>query len=730
MHTSASSGSKVAQRRSQRVTLVLPVVVTSLDSTISFQEVCQTMVISAHGCSVISPRSLEIGVCVRLELPSGKRSATGRVVMGGRPTKDGKSWELGLELDTPNFWGIGFPTADRPTSVTGRVPGVQSPSGSAAEAGTQPGFAPAAIPPASLRTSAVRPVASALAPQSAPSAAASPMVRSWDEALAQFEPALRERARLIALEFESDYRKNLGELLSRLRADLEESASADWERLKQQTQESLQEAARGLRQEADEKLARWQREADSQILRHLGKELEAGLKNLARDVAQQVKPVHHQLLAQTIEELHGLEAQVEQQNQVLASQTQAEAALEERVAASLEELHGLEAHVEQQSQALASQTQAEAALEERVSASLEELHGLEAQVEQQSQALASNVQAEAALRARVEVALQARDYIESLARELPKNVDQRVQEVLSTSLERLRGQLEEQFSPQKLEERLTRIGEPAADELRQKLFEDFDRHEREFLDRVNLRVEEAMVAAGSVREYANQWRADLTGLLEQSVSDSRRRLEESLADRWQETQSAFHRLEAQAGRAEATADDLRRLLEELQEQRERLEIQNIGLQQQSEEIRAWVRRENEQFQKVVQSAVAEARGEIRGRLHQGVETTQELLEQRWREGAARFEKLAADQTAELAKKLEQAREQLHRLQEQTQRSVGEILDVRLAEVLERFQQEADALAGNSIAECQTELGEALESVSTQLRDKLSQKPRARRAPPG
>ncbi len=584
------------------------------------------------------------------------------------------------------------------------------------------------------------------------------MTRSWDAALAQFEPALRERARLIALEFETDYRKNLGDLLSHLRTDLEERASGDWERLKKQTQESLQEAARGLRQEADEKLVRWQREADSEILKHLGQELETGLKNLARDVAQQLKPGHDRLLAQTIEELHGLEAQVEQQNQVLASQTQAEAALEERVAealmareyveslaanlpqtvdqrvqealvALLEELHGMEAQVEQQSQALASQTQAEAALEVRVSASLEELHGLEAQVEQQSQALASNVQAEATLRARVEVALQARDYIESLARELPKNVDERVQEVLSTSLERLRTQLEEQFSPKMLEERLTRIGEPAAGELRQKLFEDFDRHEREFLDRVNLRVEEAMVAAGSVREYATQWRGDLASLLEQSVSDSRRRLEDSLAERWQETQSAFQLLEKQAGRAEAAAADLRRLTEALQEQREKLEIQSITVQQHSEEIRAWVRREGEQFQRVVQSAVAEARGEIRGRLQQGVETTQELLDQRGREGAARFEELAVRQNAELAGKLEQAREQMQKLQEQAQRAVGEILDARLAEVLDRFKQEADAMAGNSIAECQTELGDALESVSTQLRDRLNQKPRVRRAPP-
>ena len=143
MSTPASTSSKVAQRRSQRVTLMLPVVVTGLDSAVSFQEVCQTMVISAYGCSVISPRSLDAGARVRLELPSGKRSATGRVVMGGRRTKDGKSWELGLELDeSPNFWGIEFPSSDGPVSATGKFQALQTPSGSAAAEGTQPGRAP------------------------------------------------------------------------------------------------------------------------------------------------------------------------------------------------------------------------------------------------------------------------------------------------------------------------------------------------------------------------------------------------------------------------------------------------------------------------------------------------------------------------------------------------------------------------------------------------------------
>ncbi len=757
MQTPVAGSSKLAQRRSQRVTLALPVLVTSLEPRVPFQETCETIAISVHGCSVRAPRSLETGVPVRLELPSGKRSATGRVVMGGRRTKDGKSWEIGLELDPPsNLWGIAFPSAEANTAPFRRdtTPLASTPSSTRKDL---PGSSTPTAPPRFDAPSSTTPTR----PSGLSEASASPgpgATRPWDDLLAQFEPELRERARIIAAEFESDYRTSLGALLARLRADLDERAAADWERLKQQTQESLQEAARGLRQEANERLARWQREADSEILQHLGKELESGLKNLARDVAQQLKPAHDRLLAQTIEELHGLEAQVEQQSQALASQTQAEAALEERVAvalktkeyvesleaklpqtvdqrvqqalaAPLEELHGLEAQVEQQGQALANQTQAEAALEERVSASLEELHGLEAQVEQQSHVLASNVEAEAALRKRVEVALQARDYIESLVRELPKNVDQRVQEVLSTSLERLRGQLEEQFSPRTLEERLARIGEPAVGELRQKLFEDFDRHEREFLDRVNVRVEEAMVATGSVREYAHQWRAELATLLEQSVAESRRRLEESLAVRWQETQGAFQRLEEQASRAEAAAQEVRRLLEALQEQRELLEIQNIGLQQQGEEIRAWVRREEEQFQRVIQSALAEARGEIRGRLQQGTETTQELLEQRWHEGADRLDKLAANHTAELARRLELACTNLQQLQEQTQQSAGTALDAKRAEILERFQKEADALAGNSLAECQTELGEALESVSTQLREKLSQKARARRAPP-
>jgi len=488
-----------------------------------------------------------------------------------------------------------------------------------------------------------------------------PAAQSLDETLAGLEPALRERARAISAEFEGEYRKSLGALLLRLRADLEERTSADWERLQNQARESFETMVLQARREAGPELeSRQVRTSESELEAVLEQELGKQLKNLAGAVAGQLKTARDQMLAQTSQELEGLLAQAR---------------------------------------------------------------------EQQEQAGARQAGQQAAQEARVEATLRARDYVESLARTLPQLMDQRAQEAVTAFEQLAHDRLEEQFSARRLEQRLVEAAEPAAGELRQKLFEDFDRHEREFLDRVSVRVEEAVAAAGSAREHTRQWRSELAGVLEQALADSRRRFEEMIAGREQQAQSSLHKIAEQAGRAEAATENLRVLLQSVPEERTKLEGQNQELRRQSEEIKAWLKLESEEVRRVVHREVAEARGEIRGRLQQGVETTQDLMEQRWREGAARFEQLATRQNTELAEKLEQAREQLHQLQEQTQRSVGEILDVRLAEVLERFKQEADAVAGNSIAECQTELGDALESVSTQLRDKLNQKPRARRALP-
>ncbi len=109
----STSENEHAIRRSSRLPLEVPVLLSSLDPALTFSERCNTTLVNAHGCGLISPRALKTGIPVRLEIVSAKRHTTARVAevvpLGGEP----ETWLVGLELDVPgNFWGIEYAPAD------------------------------------------------------------------------------------------------------------------------------------------------------------------------------------------------------------------------------------------------------------------------------------------------------------------------------------------------------------------------------------------------------------------------------------------------------------------------------------------------------------------------------------------------------------------------------------------------------------------------------------------
>lgn len=102
-----------AIRRSTRLPLEVPVLVTSLDPAQPFSGPGNTTLVNAHGCGLILPRALPPGIAVRLEIVSAKRHTTAHVSevvpLGGDP----ETWLVGLELDVPgNFWGIDYAPSD------------------------------------------------------------------------------------------------------------------------------------------------------------------------------------------------------------------------------------------------------------------------------------------------------------------------------------------------------------------------------------------------------------------------------------------------------------------------------------------------------------------------------------------------------------------------------------------------------------------------------------------
>ena len=100
----ASNGQEL--RRSSRVPVNVPLRVISLEPNAGFSEICETLVVSAHGCALRVPIKVQAGSALRLHSKEG-REATAHVVACQPMGSDGQSWRLGARLDQPeNFWGL------------------------------------------------------------------------------------------------------------------------------------------------------------------------------------------------------------------------------------------------------------------------------------------------------------------------------------------------------------------------------------------------------------------------------------------------------------------------------------------------------------------------------------------------------------------------------------------------------------------------------------------------
>ena len=90
-------------RRSSRVRIQVPIHVTSLETNARFSEVCETLVVSAHGCALRFPIPLSAGSALHLLSREGRQARA--YVVACQP--DGHGWRLGARLDHPdNLWGL------------------------------------------------------------------------------------------------------------------------------------------------------------------------------------------------------------------------------------------------------------------------------------------------------------------------------------------------------------------------------------------------------------------------------------------------------------------------------------------------------------------------------------------------------------------------------------------------------------------------------------------------
>ncbi len=128
-------------RRSSRVPTAVQILVTSLDGK-HFSDVCETVVVNAHGCAILTRVKLESGVPLHFHSKDG-RETTARVVSCQPIGSDHRRWRLGAKLDRPeNFWCLrncpkdwalseAGATVTSPTPVSHQLPQVRETSDSA-----------------------------------------------------------------------------------------------------------------------------------------------------------------------------------------------------------------------------------------------------------------------------------------------------------------------------------------------------------------------------------------------------------------------------------------------------------------------------------------------------------------------------------------------------------------------------------------------------------------------
>jgi hypothetical protein len=87
------------------VPTAVQILVTSLEGR-HFSDVCETEVVNAHGCAILTRVQLEQGVPLHFHSADG-RETTARVVSCQPIGSDQRNWRLGAKLDRPeNFWGL------------------------------------------------------------------------------------------------------------------------------------------------------------------------------------------------------------------------------------------------------------------------------------------------------------------------------------------------------------------------------------------------------------------------------------------------------------------------------------------------------------------------------------------------------------------------------------------------------------------------------------------------
>lgn len=419
----ASSGR--TSRRSSRVPAKVPVRVTSLEPNGKFSEVCETLVVSAHGCALRFPIRLSSGIPLRLHSAEG-RETTAYVVACLPMGSDGQDWMLGASLERPgNFWGLQSYPEDW------RV--LEMPSPAAAEPEKKPSAGPMVVHKPQGRTASSQAILGKIEEQLSEERLRGILVK--------LVRPLQEEMNELREKLSRDARRNRFEVsLGHIPPELSEKL---WERLRQdvgtrvmeQSKEQAAEVFSSTKSTIDQKVG----EALSEFRHRLSGELhtvqqraQALSQELTMAAQHQVRVGVQQLQRQSVDAREQLNARSEE---LLSS-------LERRLLDSHDAHRREMEQIQGEGAARASQLQAEVTdLGRSMGALNESVRKLETELEEHLQRLGAQIVADA--RAQLETAVAAA--VKELQTRATNEADKQIDEVCG-HLRTIQNRIEKSFS--------------------------------------------------------------------------------------------------------------------------------------------------------------------------------------------------------------------------------------------------------------------------------------------
>jgi hypothetical protein len=457
----------------------VPVLVTSLEPGARFSEVCETLVVNAHGCSMRSNVKLEAGVVVHFHSKDG-RETTGKVVYCQPLDSEREGWRLAARLDRPeNFWGLKTFPQD-----WAELPALAEPSGNLPSAkgmakNVRPISPPAEKIPASLKTmldnlheqvaderlralmaEAVKPLLSQVAELSERLARAEqPRERSkFEVSLSHIPPEVQDQVELrlrkeLGPRILDEARSRSAQVLKEAKNVIKQTTSESHEEFRQKVSEDLravEQRVHGVSADVVENIQDHARRQMGEFHQHV---VDAGnrLKRLSEellDVQQRTLGNEHDARRCELEQLQAAVA-------AESSRVKAKVAdLDGRIAKLDESARGLESGLDIRLSKMASDTVSGARkqLESTVDVILEELgtrstQKLENQVEQAGTRLAT-IQKEIENAVSESMRVQAAGMLEAFEQsldELARTSVERCRSALASGLNSLVGSLGDQF---------------------------------------------------------------------------------------------------------------------------------------------------------------------------------------------------------------------------------------------------------------------------------------------